>query len=72
MGLVRHRYIPQAHATILYTNRRIEFSYAIYIVYIQREAEKRNLFSFMCIFIVLDKLVIFFTYIKESISYKYV
>ena len=31
--LVRHRYIPQAHATILYTNRRIEFSYAIYSIY---------------------------------------
>ena len=40
---------------------------------VHREAEKRNQFSLVCIFLMLDRNWRFFSiYIKESISYNYV
>jgi len=41
----------------------------IVVALADREAEKRNQFSFACIFLILDRNWCFFTYIKESISY---
>jgi len=42
-------------------------------VYLHHKAEKRNQFSFVCIFFnARQKLVNSFTYIKESINYNYV